>query len=505
MKKNTLLNFISKTYNSIGLLLFVAAIVAVQSCSRDLGLSYQVQDRKQLMFDQIKADTNFSIFVEALEKTQLSSVINSYGPYTVFAPDNRGFRKYFALKGKNSLADFALDTLTNIIRYHIVLAKPGDGALLAANFIQGPQSTASASGDLINIDISKGFKNNAVANAVALIYSTDNEYSNGLLHKMDGVLDPPILTIGEFLLANPATFSIITSGLQKAGLMDTLTKLNNPLGVRTRLTLFAETNDVLRANGINDYNGYSQDSLVRYMRNHLVAGANSSKSYTRNNTPIVQLGLLDRWDSTLATLDGEDWIYFDLAATHLIDGTTDFTVSDLSMRNGIIHNVSKPLSFTNTKKRTQIYHICWSNPAYCYGPAGFSQGASPVPNVSGGNFRWYYDGGNYNGTTITNLLFMAPAAINDSLILVVSGIKRGKYQIRVSGKGGGTRGTYQLNFGADSLTTYNFNYPGAPGNFRQNALLATYDFKTSGNKRMKLIARNTSGINLECFVFTPVN
>ncbi|MBC7652090.1 MAG: fasciclin domain-containing protein, partial [Deinococcales bacterium] len=320
MKKNTFLNFISKTYNAIGLVLFVAAIVVVQSCSRDLGFSYQVQDRKLLMFDQIKADTNFSIFVEGLEKTNLSSVINSYGPYTVFAPDNRGFRKYFALKGKKGLADFALDSLANILRYHIVLSKPGDGPLLAANFVQGPQGTASSNGDLINIDISKGFKNNAVANAVALIYNTDNEYYNGLLHKMDGVLDPPILTIGEFLLANPATFSIITSGLQKAGLMDTLIKLNNPLGVRTRITLFAETNDVLRANGVTDYNGYSQDSLIRYMRNHLVAGANGSKSYTRNNTPIPQLGLLDRYDSTLATLDGEDWLYFDLAATNLIEG-----------------------------------------------------------------------------------------------------------------------------------------------------------------------------------------
>lgn len=502
MKNNILSKFVNSTYATI--FVIVSSIALLQSCSRDLGFSYQVADRKLLMFDQIKADTNFSIFVEGLEKTNLSSVLNSYGPYTVFAPNNTGFRKYFALKGKSGLSAFALDTLANILRYHIVPAKPGDGALYAANFIQGPQATASSSGDLINIDISNGFKSTAVANATALIYSTDNEYYNGLLHKMDGVLDPPIQTIGEFLLSNPSTYSIITSGLQRAGLMDTLTKLNNPLGVRTRITLFAETNDVLRANGVTDYNGYSQDSLVKYMRNHLVAGAGGRKSYTRNNTAIAQLGLKDRWDTTLATLDGEDWIYLDLAAPRLINGTTDFTVSDLSMRNGLIHNVSKPLTFTNNK-RTQIYHQCWAYPAFCYGPAGFAPGASPVANVSSGNFRWYYDGGVYNGTTITNLLFMLPASINDSLVMVVSGVKRGKYEIRVSGKGGGTRGTYQVNFGADSITTYNFNYPGAPGNFRQNALLGTYDFKTSGNKRLKLIAKNTSGINLECFVFTPVN
>ena len=81
------------------------------------------------MFDQIKTDTNFSIFVEGLERTKLSAVLNSYGPYTVFAPDNRGFRKYFAIKGKSSLADFPDSTLANILRYHIVLAKVGEGAL----------------------------------------------------------------------------------------------------------------------------------------------------------------------------------------------------------------------------------------------------------------------------------------------------------------------------------------------------------------------------------------
>jgi uncharacterized surface protein with fasciclin (FAS1) repeats len=499
MKKNIFFTFVSKTYTRVGLLLVLAAIVLLQSCSRDLGFSYQVQDRKLLMFDQIKLDTNFSIFVEGLEKTNLSSVINSYGPYTVFAPDNRGFRKYFALKGKSGLADFALDSLTNILRYHIVLAKLGNGPLAAANFIQGPQETASASGDLINIDISKGFKSDAVANAVALIYSTDNEYYNGLLHKMDGVLDPPILTIGEFLIANPSTFSILTSGLQRAGLMDTLTKLNNPQGVRTRLTLFAETNEVLRANGINDYNDFSQDSLVRYMRNHLVAGTGSSKGYTRNNVALAALNLVDRWDTTLATLDGEDWIYMDLAAPNLIDVNTRFTVSDLSMRNGIIHNVSRPLVFSGpTKKRTQIWHQFWTGQAFAYGINGIANGALPVANATSGNFRWYPDGPN-------NHTFFNPDSVEDSMVAIIRGIKRGKYRFEVSGKNGfGNRGIYQLNYQNDSIARYNFNFTGL-ATYRQKVSLGVYEFKTSGNKRIAFVCKGIGGLNIESLVLHPVD
>jgi uncharacterized surface protein with fasciclin (FAS1) repeats len=481
------------------LLLATTAVVLLPSCKRDLDFSYQVQDRKTLMFDQLKTDTSMSILVEALEKTKLSGVLNSYGPYTLFAPDNGAFRKYFKLKGKNGLADFTDSALTTILRYHILPVR-----LKAGEFIQGPQSTASSSGDNINIDISKGYKSTAVANATALIYETDLEYYNGYMHKMNGVLDPPTLTIGEFLKSNPDRYSIITSGLEKAGLMDTLSSLVNSAGTRIRLTLFAETNDVLQAAGITNYNGYAQDSLVKYMRNHIVPGIGVRSGYTHFTPAWSQLGLIERWDSAVATLDGQDWIYFDLAASHLIDSTTDFTASDLSMRNGLVHNVNKPIVYTgSTKKRTQIYHPFWTNPCYCYGIPNFADGASPTPNVSAGNFRYYFDGINVNGSQVTYLTFMQPDGVNDSMVVVVKNVKRGKYKIEVSGKGGG-RGTFQLNYRNDSITTYNFSFLNLP-TYRQRYVLGTYDFKTSGDKRLNFICKVVGGINVECLVLTPVD
>jgi len=500
MKLNKL-TMIKRKFGFIFLLcLLTVTILLIASCKKKMDFSYQVQDRKFLMFDQIKTDTSMSVLVEALERTKLAAVLNSYGPYTLFAPDNNGFRKYFSIKGKNSLADFPDTVLAGIIRYHILPIR-----LKAGEFIQGPQSTPSSSGDNINIDISKGYKSTAVANAVATIYETDIEYYNGYLHKMDAVLDPPTLTIGEFLKSNPDRYSIITSGLTKAGLMDTLTNLNNSSGTRIKLTLFAETNDVLQAAGILNYNGYTQDSLVRYMRNHIVAGNGVRSGYTHFTPAWSQLGLIERYDSAVSTLDGEDWIYFDLAAQHLIDVTSDFTASDLSMRNGLIHNVDKPLVYTGpNKKRTQIYHPFWSNACYCYGIPGFVNGASPVPNVSSGSWRYYFDGITVNGSQVTNLTFMQPDGVDDSLVTVVKNVKRGKYRIEVSGKGG-SRGTFQLNYRNDSITTYNFSFTSLP-TYRQRYVLGTYNFKTSGDKRLNFICRIPGGgINLECLVLTPVD
>lgn len=480
----------------------ILAIVLFTACSRKREFSYQVSDRKLLMFEEIKKDTNFSILTAALEKTNLAGVLSSYGPYTLFAPDNNAFRKYFKLKGKTGLSDFPDSVLSNVMKYHIVPTR-----LKAPDFIQGPQTTPSSSGDNINIDISKGFKNTAIANASSLIYETDIEYYNGYVHKMDGVLDPPTLTIGEFLLANQNVYSIITSGLKAAGLMDTLSRLTNNFGVRIRLTLFAETDEALKAAGVTNYNGYSQDSLVKYMRNHLITGVGTRASYTHQTVAIPQIKQVARWDSTITTLDGQDWLYFDLAADHILDGTTDFLASDLSMRNGLVHNINKPLAFPANKKRTQIFHRFWAATNYCYGIPGFRDGIDPpVANSSAGFWRYYFDGNGGNGYQVTNLTFCQPDGPGDSMVTVIRGIRRGRYLMEASGKNG-ARTTCQINYQSDSISTYDFSFPGLP-QYRQNANVGTYNFRTSGDKRLNFIFKNWGGgigINIECLMLTPVN
>lgn len=288
--------------------------------------------------------------------------------------------------------------------------------------------------------------------------------------------------------------------------MDTLTNLTGTSGVRTRLTLFAETNSILKERGINTFDNLPLDSLTKLMRDHIITGNNFSSSYTHHTTPAVpSLGLIDRWDSTITTLDGQDWIYFDLAAPHLIDSTTDFTASDIILRNGVMHNVSLPLSFPATKKRTQILHQFWSATNYCYGIPGFSNTVQPTPNASSGNWRYYYDGTAIasDKSIVTNLTFMNPDGVNDSLVTIVKNIRKGKYKIEVNGKGGG-RGTYQLYCGQDAIgTPVNYSFIGLP-TYRQRYVIGTYDFKRSGDTRLNFVCTVVGGINLECLVLTPV-
>ncbi|MGF7232080.1 fasciclin domain-containing protein, partial [Arachidicoccus sp.] len=303
----------------------------------------------------------------------------------------------------------------------------------------------------------------------------------------------------QFLLSNPDKYSILTSGLQKAGLMDTLVNLTDSLGGRIRLTLFAETNDVLKNAGIENYDNMPHDELVKLMRNHLIPGQNAISSYTHHTVAVPVYNIVDSWDSTILTLDGDDYFYFNLAGVHLIDNVSDFTSSDVAMRNGIIDNVSVPISFPANKPRTQIYYDFWSGTNYAYGIPSISDGNSHPPlNGSSGNYRYYYDGSISN-----NLLFVNPDAKNDSMVALIHGIRKGKYQITINYKASYNRDIFELRYQNDSIGSIDFR---TGTTYKQNTIIGTYDFKTSGDKRLNFVClqHNGGGMNLDCMVLTPV-
>src|SRR3982750_1734550 len=158
-------------------------IACMEGCKKD-PFSYQEQNRSVLAYDMMKEDTTISIALAALDKAKLSPTLNTYGPFTFFVPDNNAFRKFFASKGKSGLNDFTEEEIRTLMVYHILTAR-----LRSAEFRQGPQTNApTGAGDVISLDISKGYKDSTVANSVAKVYKTDITYSNALVHKIDAVL-----------------------------------------------------------------------------------------------------------------------------------------------------------------------------------------------------------------------------------------------------------------------------------------------------------------------------
>lgn len=467
----------------------LTALVAVYGCKKD-HFSYQEQNRAVLAYEMMKQDTSISIAVAALEKANLAPTLNTYGPFTFFAPDNNAFRKFFASKGKKGLEDFTADDIRFYMIYHIMQVR-----LKSAEFVQGPQPQPSGQGDFISLDISKGYKYNTVANSIANVYQTDIEYSNALVHKIDAVLNPPTLTIGQFLDQNKDKYGIMISGLKRANLWDTLNNLTDAFGNRIRLTLFAENDDVWKAAGITTLDNMPLANLDTLMRYHIIAGAGFSSTYTKKTDAKPVIGIPEGWDSTILSINKQQYLYFNLASNKFINETANFLASDVIMRNGVLHSVDKHLEFNRSLKRTPIYYWFRGGTNFAYGIPGISSSQAPAINGSG-NWRTFAENGR-------EFLFYNPDGVNDSLICVVPNVRTGKYRIEINYKAGG-RGTYQLMYASDLI--------GVPTNmgtqvgstvYDQRRVLGSYFFATSGDKRLNFNTTIVGGFAPENLVLIP--
>lgn len=73
------------------------------------------------LYTQIRQDTSLSLFARCLERTGYDTIINTSGSYTVFAPDNLAFSRYFSSGSTYaSVEDIPLPELEAIVKFHIV-------------------------------------------------------------------------------------------------------------------------------------------------------------------------------------------------------------------------------------------------------------------------------------------------------------------------------------------------------------------------------------------------
>jgi len=284
--------------------------------------------------------------------------------------------------------------------------------------------------------------------------------------------------------------------------------LENDRKERIRLTLFAETNAVLQKAGINSFDDLPLEDLIKQMRYHIISGSGFSSSYTPLTTAIPHLGWPERYSSVVNTLSRDEWIYFDLAAKSLINGSVNFLASDVIMKNGIIHNVDNRLTFSDAVRRIPIFHLFKDAQNYGYGIPNYVDGSLAVV-ASGTNWRITADSDDQPAAvpasikrTAISIVFANWDAPGDSVITVVRGIKKGKYSFRVAVKNGG-RGSAQLMYQNDLIGTPKvMNVPGT-GTVYSTVIMGSYEFKTSGDKRIKFVCTATPGLAVETMTLVP--
>jgi transforming growth factor-beta-induced protein len=134
--------------------------------------------------EALTLDGRFTTLVAAVKAADLVGTLQGEGPFTVFAPTDEAFAKLPAGTVEDLLKPENLETLTNILLYHVA-----PGKVMAADVVQldGQMVDTALEGQQIMITVKDG---KVYLNDTVQVIITDIETSNGVIHVIDTVLLP---------------------------------------------------------------------------------------------------------------------------------------------------------------------------------------------------------------------------------------------------------------------------------------------------------------------------
>ena len=233
----------------------------------------------KMMGTYLQTDTTLTEFYKLVELSQVNGLLNTYGSYTCFAPTNTAMREFYRLKGKKSLSDFTPDSLKLIAYDHLI----NGSEILYTAFQNGRLPVPTMSNRFITVTFTNS--GSAYINRNSLITEKDILVHNGIIHKIDKVLDPVRLGIVD-VIAKEENFSIFYEALIATGLADSLLLIKDesyqispsrkqeledavnttiasdrhaPLMREYGYTILMESNETLQKNGISNL-----DDLKKY-------------------------------------------------------------------------------------------------------------------------------------------------------------------------------------------------------------------------------------------------
>lgn len=268
----------------------------------------------------------FSTLVAAVVAADLVETLDTGGPFTVFAPTNEAFNKFFArlapygITPADVLADKEL--LTSILLYHVA---PGE--YYAADVLSAGTVTM-ADGNPATVYVDGGM---AYVNGTSKISNVDIKASNGVVHVIDDVMLPPQYN-WWFTPTTTYSESIVDVTLQSEGLSTLLTAvvtadLVDTLSGDGPFTVFAPSNDAFET-ALSDL-GISatdlladKDLLTSILLYHVAPG----EYYAAD---VLAEGTLTMADGNPAKVTIKNGVA-------MIDGAPIIN-PDIDLKNGVVH------------------------------------------------------------------------------------------------------------------------------------------------------------------------
>lgn len=320
------------------------------------------------LINLVKNDPQYSILYAALISAKLDGPLAIYGKMTLFAPTDDAFKKYFKRKGISDITKMNPDTLKNLLKYHIYNEQYG-----SAYFVMGTLPTPTINGNYIRFDISAGLLQTKLNGSVTL-NRLDVIGSNGTLHSLNDVLEPPSQTLYDWLKTRPE-YSIMLEAFDKTGNSAEILKKveTDPNIIRYGLpqvkwrTLFIETNTVLKNAGINSFDDLAKKYSNSYKTTQDYTNpADSLNLFVRFHALNQKYFVSDFGDVFKESYAAGNFLIFNSSGGLSINKHTD-DLTGLQVKvgldipnsnniatNGIVNSVSSVLSLYKVKPITVI-------------------------------------------------------------------------------------------------------------------------------------------------------
>ncbi len=308
----------------------LALAIVFTSCSDDDDNQTTPVETNTIV-DIVAGNPDFSTLGSALAITNLTSVLASDGPFTVFAPTNDAFADFLTANGFATLEDVPVDALANTLLNHVV-----GGVNNAADLSTGYINTSATFNGEADAPLSM-YVNTAdgvMLNGISSVTTADVSADNGVIHIVDAVITLP--SVVTFAAADAATFSELVGALTRADQPDYVSVLTTANGTDPApFTVFAPTNQAFASlyeelDDVNGLNDIPADILTATLNTHVVAGANV-RAEDLVTGEVATLGDALEIDATTAIITDPN------------GRTSQVIVTNVQAANGVIHAIDTVL------------------------------------------------------------------------------------------------------------------------------------------------------------------
>lgn len=297
--------------------LLIPVSMTMSSCSAEPDDSNLYTFTGQTIADFLAAnDSAFSSFSYILQRSGYDRLLGTYGTYTCFAPDNQAVQEYIDslyddetnLKFvHNGMTEKSLEGLSDSLCADIAKFHLAGSEYMTVNLGTSGQSILSLLGRTIMTSINSNGLVTLNDGASITKEGKDIELENGVVQVLNHVI-PRSNSLMTSELKKYAKFSLFTKALELTGLNDSLEAEKKdvtldmpakkdgyyrPTECKLGFTIFAETDEVLKANGIETLEDLIEHAKEWY--ENAATGTTSSSTagwydYYRNNGVKISTG-----------------------------------------------------------------------------------------------------------------------------------------------------------------------------------------------------------------------